>query len=197
MGVIARNIGHAIGLTLLAAAMLFGLKKTFQAIDRLAERQLKQRIESLEEKSLKLVQAKQVWGMLRQSLSGLRVVLVLLIVYVYLNAVLSLFLVTRELGNWPLTLIVDPIIDMAQGLVGYIPSFIFLVVIVLFVRYLLRSLKGLFAAIQNKTLQFKTFDAEWAVPTYSLVRMAVIALALVVAYPYIPGSQSEAFKGMS
>ena len=34
-------------------------------------------------------------------------------------------------------------------------------------------------------------------PTYKLVRMAIIALGLVVAYPYIPGSDSAAFKGVS
>ena len=34
-------------------------------------------------------------------------------------------------------------------------------------------------------------------PTYRLVRIGVIAFALVVAYPYIPGSGSDAFKGLS
>ncbi len=41
------------------------------------------------------------------------------------------------------------------------------------------------------------FEPEWAIPTYKIVRMAVIALALVIAYPYIPGSESPAFKGVT
>ncbi|MGB8886234.1 MAG: mechanosensitive ion channel domain-containing protein [Candidatus Korobacteraceae bacterium] len=41
------------------------------------------------------------------------------------------------------------------------------------------------------------FEAAWAKPTYRLVRFAVIAFAVVVAYPYIPGSDSQAFKGVS
>ena len=41
------------------------------------------------------------------------------------------------------------------------------------------------------------FDSEWALPTYKIVRLAVVAFALVVAYPYIPGSGSAAFKGVS
>jgi hypothetical protein len=28
---------------------------------------------------------------------------------------------------------------------------------------------------------------EWAVPTYRIVRFAVVAFAVIVAYPYIPG----------
>ena len=41
------------------------------------------------------------------------------------------------------------------------------------------------------------FDPDWAWPTYRLVRSLVIVFALVVAYPYIPGSESGAFKGIS
>ena len=41
------------------------------------------------------------------------------------------------------------------------------------------------------------FDPEWSEPTYKLIRLAVIVLALVVAYPYIPGGRSEAFKGIT
>jgi small-conductance mechanosensitive channel len=41
------------------------------------------------------------------------------------------------------------------------------------------------------------FAPEWSVPTYRLVKLGVIAFALVVAYPHIPGSGSEAFKGLS
>jgi small-conductance mechanosensitive channel len=41
------------------------------------------------------------------------------------------------------------------------------------------------------------FDPEWAQPTYKIVRVAIVAFGLIVAYPYIPGSQSAAFRGVS
>ncbi len=46
-------------------------------------------------------------------------------------------------------------------------------------------------------MTFQHFDRDWADPTYKLARLAVIALAIVIGYPYIPGSSSEAFKGIS
>ena len=46
-------------------------------------------------------------------------------------------------------------------------------------------------------LPLSGFEREWADPTYKLLRVAIVALALVVAYPYIPGSGSDAFKGIS
>ena len=54
-----------------------------------------------------------------------------------------------------------------------------------------------FEAVGRGTVTLGGFDAEWAQPTYKIVRVAVVAFGLIVAYPYIPGSQSEAFKGVS
>ena len=47
------------------------------------------------------------------------------------------------------------------------------------------------------TIQFKGFEPEWAPTTYKIVRLLLVAFAVIVAYPYIPGSDSDAFKGVS
>jgi len=54
-----------------------------------------------------------------------------------------------------------------------------------------------FNGIANNAIKFENFDPEWAWPTYRLVRVFFIAFALVVAFPYIPGSSSDAFKGVT
>jgi len=71
--------------------------------------------------------------------------------------------------------------------------------VVLFVitRYALKLAHLYFHAIQQGTVTVSGFDREWAQPTYKLVRVAIVAFALVVAYPYIPGSRSDAFKGIT
>ena len=47
------------------------------------------------------------------------------------------------------------------------------------------------------TIVIRNFDAEWAKPTVRIVKILIIAFAVVVAYPYIPGSGTNAFKGIS
>jgi small-conductance mechanosensitive channel len=64
-------------------------------------------------------------------------------------------------------------------------------------RVVLRVIKLFFEAVEHGGVELGGFDREWAQPTYKIVRIAVVACALIVAYPYIPGSQSEAFKGVS
>jgi small-conductance mechanosensitive channel len=54
-----------------------------------------------------------------------------------------------------------------------------------------------FAAVGRSEVQIEGFDSEWAEPTYKIVRVLIVVFAMVVAYPYIPGSSSDAFKGIS
>jgi small-conductance mechanosensitive channel len=61
----------------------------------------------------------------------------------------------------------------------------------------LRLLRVMFDAVQRGTLRLSGFEPEWAQPTYKIVRFAIIAFGVVVAYPYLPGSDSAAFKGVS
>ena len=51
--------------------------------------------------------------------------------------------------------------------------------------------------VEKGTITLSGFYPEWAIPTYQLVRILVIALALVLAFPYLPGSSSPAFQGVS
>lgn len=196
-GVVLKHIGYAVLLSLLLIVIIFSLNRLFHWFDHLAERRLTKQIESLEKKSLKLVRAQQVWGILRNGLIALRWALIAFTVYLYLNSVLTLLPVTREIANRLLTFIVDPLTLMVKGVIDFIPSLVFLVILVILARYILRSIRALFGAIRQGSVRFKNFEPEWAWPTYKVVRVAVIIFAAVIAYPHIPGSGSGAFKGIS
>ena len=73
----------------------------------------------------------------------------------------------------------------------------FLVILALVVRVCLRLIRLFFDAVAQGSVAFESFEADWAWPTYKIVRFCVLTLALIVAYPYIPGSDSAAFKGVS
>ena len=64
-------------------------------------------------------------------------------------------------------------------------------------RYVLRLLYGFFDAVNHQNLHFRNFEAEWAWPTYRIVRVVIFVFVLVIAYPYIPGASSDAFKGIT
>ncbi len=78
-----------------------------------------------------------------------------------------------------------------------LPSLAFLLVLFFLTRWTLRLVKLFFESVERRQVELANFEAEWAMPTYRIVRVAIAAFALVVAYPYIPGSQSAAFQSIS
>jgi small-conductance mechanosensitive channel len=93
--------------------------------------------------------------------------------------------------------VLGPLITIGRGLATIIPDLIFLAILFIITRWGLKLIRLFFNAVGRGEVSLAGFDAAWADATYRLVRVAVIILVLVVAYPYIPGSESEAFKGIS
>jgi small-conductance mechanosensitive channel len=86
---------------------------------------------------------------------------------------------------------------VGTAVIGYLPSGGFVIIATLLTHYVLRGLKSLAKAIECGDLPVKGILPEMAKPTYQLVRLVVVLLAVVVTFPYLPGGNSEAFKGVS
>ncbi len=195
--VVLMNILQALIRTAVLAALLFGVFWAFRRLDRVLEQHFKRKIKELEAKSLRIVQSEQVWAVLRGVLRVVHVVLLLILTYIFVNFVLSLFPWTRYVGNTLLRLVVEPLGVAARAVLDYIPSLVFLVVLFFVIRYALKMLHAFFNAVDRERLHVKNFEPEWAWPTYRILRVVVLVFAVVLAYPHIPGSGSEAFKGIS
>jgi small-conductance mechanosensitive channel len=191
----------AAGRTALSTALLAGLVAlvlfAFRRLDSLVVGRLRRRIDALEARSFEILRAERISGLIRGGLRTLRAAILVAAVYVYLQHTLALFPWTRfvavRLASW----VVEPLRTMGRAFVAYIPDLIFLAILAVVVRYLLKLFRLFFDGIGRGSIRFEGFDADWAVPTYKIVRFGVVAFAVVVAYPYIPGSDSAAFKGVS
>ncbi len=117
--------------------------------------------------------------------------------YFYLDFVLSLFPWTRGIAAAMVTTVTGIVKKVLTAFVGYAPDLFSIVVIVLIARLILKGVRRFFDQIAMERLTLPSFYPEWAAPTYSLVRFFVIAVAAVMVFPYMPGSGSEGFKGIS
>ena len=115
----------------------------------------------------------------------------------YLSFVLTRFPWTRPTAARLLGYVLTPFAIMGRSLLAFLPNLIFLVILVAVTRWALKVLSLLAAGVERGTISLQGFEREWAAPTYRIVRLAVIGFAAVIAYPYIPGSESAAFKGIS
>ena len=86
---------------------------------------------------------------------------------------------------------------VVHSLLAFIPNLLFIAIIVAVLRYVIRGVRVLFSAIANGTISLPGFYRDWAMPTYKIVRFLIIAFGAVVIFPYLPGSKSPAFQGIS
>jgi small-conductance mechanosensitive channel len=183
----------AVGLILL---WLFG-QRIVGVVLRALERRYKHRIREVGIQSLKLLPAERMWISLVGILKFAAVAAGVAVTYVVLDYILSLFPWTREISQNLSGFVLDPLRTMGGRFVDSIPNLIFLVILGVVVYYLLRFIRLFFSSIESGAITIGAFDPDWAKPTYRLVRIFVIAFAVVVAFPYIPGSNTQAFKGIS
>ena len=138
-----------------------------------------------------------LWRTIRASARATHWVLRLAIAFVCLQVVLSQFPWTRWAGDGLASLLFGPLEGLGHDFVEYLPKLFFLIVLTAVARAALRLFRLYFDALDRKSAALPNFDAEWAMPTYKIVRVAVIALALIMAYPYLPGAGTEALQGVS
>ncbi|HEX4566994.1 MAG TPA: mechanosensitive ion channel domain-containing protein, partial [Vicinamibacterales bacterium] len=183
--------------TVLFVGMIALVIALWRWIDRLMERRVQSRIHSVGIQSFEVMRAEQIRAALESMFLGVRIVVFVALVLAYAGYVLAQWPSTRTLARGTAGLVLDPLRTLGASFVADIPRFAFLAVLFVIVRSVLRMLYMFFDAVERGTVTLRKFEPEWAQPTYRIVRFAVIALSLVVAYPYIPGSESEAFKGVT
>jgi small-conductance mechanosensitive channel len=196
-GTLRRGALASAGATVAAALALALLVWLGRRLDRLVAQRVRTRIHSLAVQSFELVRAERIGAALRGALYALRVLAVLAVALAWLDFVLRQFPWTRGLSRGLLDLVLSPLATIGKGIVAHIPDLVFLVILFYVFRFTLRLVRGFFDAVGRGAVTLAGFDPEWAGPTYRIVRFGIVAFGLVVAYPYIPGSESDAFKGVS
>jgi small-conductance mechanosensitive channel len=144
-----------------------------------------------------ILPADSVGRLLEWAIRATRVVLLVLALDLYLTYVLGLFPWTRAVSMKLFDYVVTPVRAAAAAFVGYLPKLLFVVVIAAIIYAAIRLVGVFFNLIRHGRIVFTSFPAEWADPTNKIVRVLLIAFGLVVAFPYLPASDSPAFTGVS
>jgi small-conductance mechanosensitive channel len=189
------------GLTLLASVVLLlflnGLSRLLLLAIRRIRRWRGTRIHPVRLRRFEVFSAAQIVEFLVQAARVLRVAVVLLLGYAYVSLVFSFFPWTRGFTGVLLGWVLEPLREVGLAFVQFIPNLIFILIIVAVSRLVLKAIRLVFNGIAGGRLELPNFPAEWADPTYKLVRLFVAVVALMVIFPHLPGSQSSAFKGVS
>jgi len=124
-------------------------------------------------------------------------ILILLVLEEWLRFVLGRFGLTRPWSEAMTAWIVGRLVAWSTAIASAIPSLVTAVVIFLLARVATRTITLTFKGVQSGRFQLFGIDRELAEPTRKLIVALVWLFALAMAYPYLPGSDTAAFKGLS
>lgn len=147
--------------------------------------------------SLQILSEERLAEILLSLARFLRFTITALLLYFYIPLVFSFFPWTRSYGDILLGYIATPIHSGWVAFAAYVPRLLVVFVIAFFAYLALRITRYVFREVERGTISWSGFYPEWALPTQKILQLLIIAFALVVAFPYLPGSDSPAFKGVS
>ena len=186
----------------LVATILFGLLLTLLwRGDRVfAERlpaNVENKLERISAGDRQLVKASGAADILRRLIHLAAFILSVVLSYFWLTFVLRRFPYTRPWGESLRDFLLTRLGAIGLGIIESIPGLFTVAVIVLITRFVAKFLDAFFEAVEKERLQLPLIYPETAPPTRRIVKALVWLFALAVSYPYLPGSDSEAFKGIS
>lgn len=155
------------------------------------------RIRGITFRNYTLFDARRQVNVLLSANTILKWLTIVLVIYIALPILFGIFPWTRNLADTLFSYILNPVKRIASGFWNYLPNLFAIIVIVFVFRYVLRAIQFLKNEIEKGHLNVPGFFPDWANPTYQIVRVLVFAFMVVVIFPYLPGSDSPVFQGVS
>lgn len=148
-------------------------------------------------KSHELVSTGMLVSVLSSIVTAVKWILVLSILYLMIPFVLQELPVTHDYAVDLMASVKLHLLSVGDGILSFIPNLFFIAFVIFLTRSLIRFIKFVFLKIEKEYIVIDGFYAEWAGTTFQLLRFFICMFALVIVYPYLPGSGTKALEGVS
>ena len=155
------------------------------------------RVVGVQEATNDMVRGSAVAGLVQYALRMVMLLILIILLYYYLSLVLLSFAETGPFAELLITYVTDPILGVLLGFVSYLPNFVAIAVIAALTRFLIKGARLFFENVEVGAITLKNFEATWIWPTFNIIRVILVLVAIVISFPYIPGSDSAAFQGLT
>ncbi len=176
---------------------LIAVRQTTQALSVRTVARLQNQVRQTNKQVLALIPNSQIDKVVPRFFRMIRMAVSLALAIGLFQLLLWIYPPTRSAASRFISAVASPIKELFEKFWANAPN-LFIVFLIGYVTWVaVRFVRFFFHKIADRTLQFARFKARWAETTQYLVSILIVICALLVAYPYIPGSESPAFKGIT
>jgi small-conductance mechanosensitive channel len=191
------NVLEAVAVIILLIVLIWVVNKGFRWIKLKIIQGWERRVEKLADKGAPVAYASRLLPFISGLINIVRLLIILLLVYLALPVLFYIFPSSQPIATQLIGFVVDPLKSILLAIVHFIPNLLTITVIYLVTRYIVKLVKFIATEISNGAITLKGFYPEWAIPTYNIIRVLMYAFMFVVIFPYLPGSQSKVFQGVT
>ena len=195
--VLARDISLALVVLIMLGVLIYFITRVFNFIKKRIENQRGKIFTGLKFRQYELLDTQHELDLIFSMLKILQWVIVLLMIYLTLPVILRIFPWTEGFAGTLISYFLNPIKKILTSVWNYLPNLFTIIIVVILFRYFLRLLEYFKNEIEKGRLKIPGFYQDWANPTFQILRVLVFAFMLIVIFPYLPGSDSGVFKGVS
>ncbi len=177
--------------------LAWGLARVRQALAGKLMALAERRTATLQLAGVMLFHQKRLATFVDSALNAFLQLVLLLLAYEWLSFVLSSFPFTRAWGELLNDFLWGIFVQIGTAVARTIPG-IFTALIIFYLAHSGgRLVDGLFHRIRSGAIKVSWIDQDVAEPTRRIAKAALWLFALAMAYPYLPGAHTDAFKGLS
>lgn len=192
-----KEIGLALIVILILVLLIIYLKKLFRWTAKKIEEQEGKLIKGIKLKNYVLFDAQREINVLLSANTLIKWLFIALSVYIVLPVLFNIFPWTQDFSKTLFGYILNPLKKMASSIWHYLPNLFTIIIIIIVFRYIVKGIHFLKNEIQNEKLQLSGFYPDWANPTFQILKVVLYAFMFVLIFPYLPGSDSPVFQGVS
>jgi len=194
---LAKQIGLAILVLLVLGQIIYFIVKLFRYTKIKIEAQKDFLLKGIKIRNYELFTATSQLNFFLRINTILKWVVIIILVYLTLPLLFSFFPWTKDFATTLISYVLTPLKNIIRALWNYLPNLFTIIVIIIVSRYIIKGIRYLKNEVENGALQISGFYSDWANPTFQIIKVLLYAFIFIVIFPYLPGSESPVFKGVS
>jgi small-conductance mechanosensitive channel len=192
-----KRTGWILLVLIIMALIIFLIGRVFRYTNKWLEDHLEKGINGVKIKDYTLFNSSQELNIVLKINYLIKWLFIIIIIYLTLPLIFGLLPWAKNIADTLLGYILNPTRKVMFAVWNYLPNLFTIFVLSTIIIYIRKGFHYLSKEIESGSLKIDGFYKDWAKPTYQIISILLFAFLLIVVFPYLPGSDSPVFKGVS